>query len=71
MDKDLIKRELVILLTLIIPTVIFGIYVSPLLDGMHYSVTSLIYSFDPHAFTSLPVQSMDPAGIVINAKQVA
>jgi NADH-ubiquinone oxidoreductase chain 4 len=45
-DKDLIKRELVILLTLIVPTVIFGIYVSPLLDGMHYSVTSLIYSFD-------------------------
>lgn len=44
---DLTKREFIILLTLVIPTVIFGIYTAPILDAIHYSVSTLIYSFDP------------------------
>ena len=40
---DLSKREFYILLILVILTVIFGIYPSPILDGLHYSVSSLIY----------------------------
>jgi len=40
---DLNKREFLILLTLVIFTVILGIYPSPVLDGLHYSVSSLIY----------------------------
>ena len=40
---DLSKRELSILLILAILTVVFGIYPAPLLDGLHYSVSSLIY----------------------------
>ena len=40
---DLNKREFQILLTLVIATVILGIYPAPILDGLHYSVTTLIY----------------------------
>ncbi len=41
---DLTKREFTILLVLIIPTIVFGIYPVPILDGIHYSVSTLIYS---------------------------
>jgi NADH-ubiquinone oxidoreductase chain 4 len=40
---DLNKREFYILLTLVVLTVILGIYPAPILDGLHYSVSSLIY----------------------------
>ena len=40
---DLNKREFYILLTLTCLTVGLGIYPSPILDGLHYSVSSLIY----------------------------
>lgn len=42
---DLTKREFVMLIALIIPTILFGIYPSVILDGLHYSVSTLIYSF--------------------------
>ena len=38
------KREFFILFILVVFTVIFGIYPAPILDGLHYSVSSLIYS---------------------------
>lgn len=40
---DLNKREFFILFALVMFTVIFGIYPSPILQGLHYSVTCLIY----------------------------
>ncbi len=40
---DLTKREFMLLFTLTLFTVIFGIYPSFILDGLHYSVTGLIY----------------------------
>lgn len=40
---DLSKREFYILLVLVVFTVTFGIYPAPILDGLHYSVSSLIY----------------------------
>ena len=40
---DLNKREFLILLTLVVFTVILGIYPAPILDGLHYSVSSLIF----------------------------
>ena len=46
---DLNKRELYILLTLVMLTVAFGIYPSPILDGLHYYVSCLIYSVSPLA----------------------
>jgi len=42
--SDINKREFFILLTLVAFTVILGIYPAPILDGLHYSVSSLIYN---------------------------
>jgi len=42
---DLNKREFIVLLTLVVPTVMFGIYTAPILDAMHYSVSTLIYVY--------------------------
>jgi len=41
--SDVNKREFIILLILILFTIILGVYPSPILDGLHYSVSSLIY----------------------------
>jgi NADH-ubiquinone oxidoreductase chain 4 len=41
---DVNKREFFILFTLVLFTVLLGIYPAPILDGLHYSVSSLIYS---------------------------
>jgi NADH-ubiquinone oxidoreductase chain 4 len=41
---DVSKREFFILFTLVLFTVMLGIYPAPILDGLHYSVSSLIYS---------------------------
>ena len=43
-NPDLNKREFIMLITLVIFTVIFGIYPSPILDGLHYNVSCLIYN---------------------------
>src|SRR6201990_1259261 len=43
---DLSKREFNILLILVVLTVAFGIYPVPILDGLHYSVSLLIYNTD-------------------------
>jgi NADH-ubiquinone oxidoreductase chain 4 len=40
---DVTKREFFLLFILVFITIIFGIYPSFILDGLHYSVTSLIY----------------------------
>lgn len=40
---DLNKREFFMLFTLVVFTVVFGIYPSPILQGLHYSVSCLIY----------------------------
>jgi NADH-ubiquinone oxidoreductase chain 4 len=41
---DLNKREFYILVTLVILTLALGLYPAPILDGLHYSVSCLIYS---------------------------
>jgi NADH-ubiquinone oxidoreductase chain 4 len=45
---DLNVREFFMLFTLVIFTIILGIYPAPILDGLHYSVTTLIYSALPY-----------------------
>lgn len=42
--NDINKREFYILLTLVVLTVVLGIYPAPILDGLHYSVSLLIYN---------------------------
>lgn len=44
--QDLTKREFFILLTLVFFTILFGIYPSFILDGIHHGVSGLIYSFN-------------------------
>ena len=41
---DLTKREFYILLILVFFTILLGVYPLFLLDGLHYSVSSLIYN---------------------------
>jgi NADH-ubiquinone oxidoreductase chain 4 len=41
--KDLTKREFLILMILIVFTIIFGIYPAPIIDGLNYSVSTLLY----------------------------
>jgi len=43
---DLSKREFVLLFTLVAFTILFGLYPAPILDGLHYSVSTLILSSD-------------------------
>jgi NADH-ubiquinone oxidoreductase chain 4 len=43
---DVNKREFFILLTLVIFTVVLGIYPSIILDGLHYSTYNLLYTFN-------------------------
>lgn len=43
---DVTRREFIMLLVFVILTVLFGIYPAPILDGLHYSVSSLIYSIN-------------------------
>ena len=42
--SDVNKREFFILLTLVVLTVVLGIYPAPILDGLHFSVSLLLYS---------------------------
>ena len=42
---DLTKREFYMLVTLVVLTFFLGIYSSLIMDGIHYSVSTLIYSF--------------------------
>ena len=44
--RDVNKREFIMLLVFVILTVLFGIYPAPILDGLHYSVSSLIYNIN-------------------------
>jgi len=46
--SDVNKREFFILLTLVVFTIILGVYPAPILDGLHFSVSSLIYSSGAH-----------------------
>jgi NADH-ubiquinone oxidoreductase chain 4 len=40
---DLTKREFFLLLVLVLLTVLYGIYPAPLLDGLNYSVSTVLY----------------------------
>lgn len=42
---DINKREFYMLITLVIATVILGIYPNIILDGLHYNVSSLIFEY--------------------------
>ena len=43
---DLTKREFAVLMMLTVPTVALGFYPAPILDGLAYGVSTLLYSSD-------------------------
>jgi NADH-ubiquinone oxidoreductase chain 4 len=63
---DLNLREFNVLAILVISTVLFGIYPAPLLDGLHYSVSTLIYNSDisSELLCVLPVVGLSKSGKV-------
>ena len=42
--KDISRREFNLLITLLLPTVLLGIFPNVILDGLHFSVSSLLYN---------------------------
>ncbi len=42
--KDINRREFILLITLLLPTVIFGIIPNIILSSLHMSVSSLLYN---------------------------
>jgi len=42
--KDISRREFILLITLLLPTVLLGIFPNVILDGLHFSISSLIYN---------------------------
>jgi NADH-ubiquinone oxidoreductase chain 4 len=42
--KDISRREFILLITLLLPTVLLGIFPNVILDGLHFSISSLLYN---------------------------
>ena len=51
MLSDLNRREYFMLFFLVAFTILLGVYPAPILDGLHYSVSTLIYSSNVDNFT--------------------
>jgi hypothetical protein len=53
--KDINRREFFLLLALLIPTFLLGIFPNVILDTLHISVSSLLYEipFNPYGFVEL------------------
>jgi NADH-ubiquinone oxidoreductase chain 4 len=45
--KDINRREFIILISLLIPTILLGIYPNVILDTLHVSTTDLLYNLTP------------------------
>ena len=41
--KDISRREFILLITLLLPTVLLGIFPNIILEGLHFSISSLLY----------------------------
>jgi len=56
--SDLSRREFMLLISLVIPIVLFGIFPNLILDTLHVSVTTLLYNIAPTApFSELSLES--------------
>jgi len=60
---DLTKREYTILMILVVPTVLLGIYPASILDGLGYAVSLLLYSSDIASHVVPNTQEFFSAGI--------
>jgi hypothetical protein len=57
--KDINRREFILLISLLIPTVVLGVYPNVILDTLHASVTTLLYNI-PSTLSSEPSQFIAP-----------
>jgi len=67
---DLNKREFFILSSLVLFTVILGIYPAIVLDGLHYSTYCLLFIVDNLTYNSLHFDSLHEYVISDNSKLV-
>ena len=58
MLSDLNRREFFMLCFLVVFTILLGVYPAPVLDGLHYSVSTLIYSNSAEIFTMAFIPSI-------------
>src|SRR6266404_4156047 len=42
--KDISRREFILLISLLIPTIILGIFPNVILDGLHFSISTLLFN---------------------------
>lgn len=49
--KDISRAEFALLITLLVPTVAFGIFPNLILDSLHVSVSTLLYNINPLSYT--------------------
>ena len=52
--KDINRREFMLLIALLVPTLLLGIFPNVVLDSLHVSVSTILYnipSLDPHCFS--------------------
>ena len=64
--KDLNRREFILLLTLLVPTIILGIYPNVVLDALHSSVTSLLFNIHSYPLFSVEDDSTLLLGSIIS-----
>ncbi|CCO27464.1 NADH dehydrogenase subunit 4 (mitochondrion) [Rhizoctonia solani AG-1 IB] len=54
--NDVTRREFILLFSLVIPVVLFGIFPNVILDALHFSVSTLLYNTTTPLFTPLDLE---------------
>lgn len=58
--NDVTRREFMLLISLVIPVVLFGIFPNVILDTLHFSVTTLLYNIS----TTTPLSDIGSTGLI-------
>lgn len=67
--KDINRREFILLITLLIPTIVLGIFPNVILDSLHMSVTSLLYNTTtPNTSVNSPLETYDHSSFIISSQ---
>ena len=65
--KDITRAEFALLITLLIPTVAFGIFPNLILDLLHVTVSTLLYDFNPISYTDSSVTFGFATGLLVRS----
>ena len=69
--KDLNRREFILLITLLVPTIILGIFPNVVLETLHSSVTSLLYNIPLYPLSSVEDDSILLLGSILSLKSLS